>query len=61
MMVRQDKVGRIPITDNRPSMNELRSEPKKNLRKPRRISPIALRMPYIKKSLRKLTARLNPD
>jgi hypothetical protein len=29
MMVRQDKVGRIPITDNRPSMNELRSEPKK--------------------------------
>jgi hypothetical protein len=29
MTVRKDKVGRIPITDNRPRMNELRSEPEK--------------------------------
>ena len=29
MMLRQDKVGRIPITDNGPTMNDLRSEPEK--------------------------------
>jgi len=27
MTVRRDKVDRIPITDNRPPMNQLRSEP----------------------------------
>jgi hypothetical protein len=30
MTVRKDKVGGIPITDNRPRMSELRSEPEKS-------------------------------